>query len=99
MPKIETWLTKHLVTVMISMICAGMVAFATTTFGFTQTTINTEATLKQSIALLDERVATYQDSSNKQFQSLAADTKEIKKLLQEYVVKVAVLESKQDTPQ
>lgn len=95
MPRIESWLMKHLVTVMISMISSGMIIFATTAFGFQQATIEKGATLEQSIALVDERFTTFQENSEARSMVMATDMKEIKSLLQKLLVKVAVLESKE----
>lgn len=73
---------------------SGMMAFSAIAYGFSQTTIATEATLKQQIVVMDTRLSQYMDTTDDKLSTIGDDTKWLKDNLYKVIVSTAVLESK-----
>lgn len=93
MAKLENWLSKHLMTTVVSIFVSGFVAVSTAAFGFTQTTVKSDATINQAIAVLDTRLTGYQKVNDERYREIAENTKLIKLALQKYIVDVEVLKA------
>lgn len=87
--EIETWLGKHLITAVISLGFTAIVGFSTVAYGFSQKTIETEATLKQHIAVLDNRMSTTERMLNE----VKTDTRWIRDTLTKTMITQATLKA------
>lgn len=92
----RSWIHNYLSTVVTSLVISGIVGFTTVAYGFTQSTIQNEATLKQQVTILDTTLKQYMATNEKILIGITSDTQWIKERLNKVIVATAVLESKED---
>lgn len=93
--KVEPWLSQHIITVFVSLCVSGFIGFSGIAWGFGTATVETEATLKRQIAVMDTRITEYHINNDQKLAMIAEDAKWTKENLQKVIVAAAVLQAKQ----
>ena len=92
----RSWYSSHFSTAVTSLFVSGIMAFSAMAYGFTQSTIDNEATLKQQTAILDDRLGNHIKSYDESMKILREDTRWIKDNLQKVIISTAILNNRNE---